>query len=375
MSLFRLVLLTARRAPLRPLALVALVSVASLVFIVVSDLSRVAREGLSNALDAENGAVGSFVVHFDESLGLTLAEERMLLKAVAAELSLSQGETWEEFSPLTSECPPFERVGEVSMVVAWDAARVAANRPFGELDGVDTQWCIAGQTIPDSALYVVGEGIDQGRLFIRPDYQEVLTLASVDPIYRSHQLTASSRDVTVDVIREASFGHVSATAQILGLSPVQAVMVAQANDQAELVRAAADGVGLVYDIIRWGVVVLAGIAVLTLQLIATQHRAWFYGLARSFGVSLTRVVMALLLEVTGIVLLGAVVAYVVLLLAQGSIVSFAHSTLGVQADPLNPASLVGAALGLAAITGLAAGASAFSVSRRDPLAVLEAPRD
>ena len=110
-SVVRLVLLLAKRSPLRPLSLVILTAIATVVFVLVSDLSRVSQEGLDQAIVAENGVHGSFVVTLDSGLGLTDRAEYALVGQAARDAGVEQRGYFEDMPSTRSECPPFQAVG------------------------------------------------------------------------------------------------------------------------------------------------------------------------------------------------------------------------------------------------------------------------
>lgn len=378
MRTFLLTTTLVRRSPFRIAMLLFLTAIAVVVFLIVAELSRVSVEGLDSAIDRDNGIRGSYSVAVDATVRATLAEQNRVVAQVARDLNMDVVDFTELYPALKSECPPFEVVGEQQLRIAWIGLGEPEPLPFGSTGGIDTQWCILGQRIPATSLYVADTAsapwLAEG-LYISAKYRDLLAGATVEPIRTTFTLVSQSTSDQSGPLRVALVAAMEASASRWGVDSKSTVSVVPAEHNADNVRAAADGISSVYSAIGWGVIALAGIAIVTVQSLSARQRRWFYGLQRSLGASTRLLALGFAIEAL-IVAVGALaLAATVLFFASDSVAGFSNDAFGVDADPLQWDAMAHVIGGLVAIALGATAIPLVSASRHDPLEVLEAPRD
>ncbi|MFV0634279.1 FtsX-like permease family protein [Demequina sp.] len=375
MKVSRLVALLIRRSPFRAMMLAALIAVCSVVFSLVSELSRVSTEGLDAAIFQDNGYLGTYSVSL-AGVPLTIEDQFDVVDRAAESLDMSVWRYSEVLPEVESECPPFDQVGRRSLQVMWERPGVPAELDFGHIEGVNAEWCIDGQSIPKDALFAPSsdeEAIYGAQLYIDPAYANLVALSTTDPITYGFYVVSGREDDQVDALRFAVLDEVASLAEASGYAP--SVVIGRVDSAEVNVRDAADGIALVYDLIRWGVLLLAGLALMTVQMLSARQRGWFQGLLIALGAGRARVVALVALDTAIVAVAGLVLAVITLGALSDPVASFAEQSLQVQARSLSATSLVPLGFGIASVAAIAAVGPALMVVRRDPLAVLEAPRD
>jgi len=368
-----------RRSPLRNGILIVLTSCAIVIFVLVSELSRVSQEGLDSAIVQDSGLQGSYEVALVAEVGdvaPTIAREHVM--DVARELDLTVWGEWVDLPPVRSECPPYEQLGEQSLRVLWKEPGRVFPLPFGQTGDVDATWCIEGQPIPASALYLP-EANDRAvfgdRLYVHPDYERLVLLSTTGPVVQGFVVVTGVMEDWTDAIRQAMSGAFSEAATRIGLPPESLFTVGRLDQDSLGIREASQGVATTYGLIGWGVLSLGGVAVISVQTLVVRQRAWFYGLTRSMGMSRRRVASMFALD-TSIIILGALtLSALMLILGSGSISTFARTAFGVEARVLSSSAAIRVIAGMAVVLAVAIGAAVVTAGRRDPLESLEAPRD
>jgi len=378
MQAVRLTWLLTRRSPFRAVMLTVLMAVAIIVFSLVSELSRVSQQGLDQAIVKDAGLRGSYQVTLDPLLETSPSQTYASVVHVADAIHMSVWGYWQDMPSVTSECPPYEKVGPQQLRILWRRPSVPFELPFGHTNGLDTQWCIDGQTIPASALYMPdasSQAVFGTRLYLRSDYANLVLLSTLAPISYGYVLVSGDAVDHSDRVREAVISAFTSAAQAAGVDPAADITVRRLDQSDQNVLAASNGVAVTYGVIGWGVLVLAGLALLVVQVSNVRQRSWFYGLARALGARGRRIGALLGLEAVLVLLAGGALAIVVLVVAAGPVNRFADAAFGVDAHVLNPVLLPKLAVGMAALLVLTTVVPLVQVLRRDPLEVLEAPRD
>lgn len=367
-----------RRSPVKSVSLVLLLVVSIVVFALVSELSRVSQSGLDSAIEKDQGLRGSYSVTLDRALQMSAQEEFGVAEAAASDAGFHVWGYAEDLPTITSECPPFESVGPQSMRVLWQAPGVARDLPFGDTGALQTSWCLDGQEIPASALYLPDadmQAVLGSRLYLNSQYRDVVLLSTTQPTARSYIVVTGNDSDASAALADSVMRLVETRAHAVDIDASAAVVVARLDSAGANVRSASNGIALVYNIIRWGVLTLAGLGLLVVQLLAVRQRSWFYGLARAIGAR-PRAIGALLAGETIAVLVAALAISVgVLALTQGLVAGFAYQAFQVEAHVLTASTLRTLAWGLAGVLAIATGIPTIAVLRRDPIDVLEAPRD
>jgi hypothetical protein len=377
-SVSRLATILTRRSPVRISMMVLLVATSLVVFVLVTDLSRVSQEGLDAAITREHGLADTYRVRIASELGWGATQASRVVDEVAASFGADVGRRYIDLPPTASECPPFDLVGELSLRVMWEPDGRAAELPYGTSDEVDTEWCIAGARIPDAAIFFAtpAERMLYGeQVFLHPAYYDVVYHATYEPVTLGWLVVAPNSIDIQDELNDAFVARADDEAERSGRSAVDLVQVVRAFDDAVGIRTASDGIATVYNVIRWGVLALAGLALAGLEIVIAQQRAWLFGLAAAFGATRARIAAFLAVEIALVVGAGTALGVGFLAVAQGTIVTFARDAFQVVADPLALENLVMALLGMTTVVISVTCTAAVGVLRRDPLEVLEAARD
>lgn len=374
----RLAVVLARRSPFRIVMLTALTTVAIVIFALVSELARVSQEGLDSAIVQDSGLHGSYEVSLDSSLQASDATVDEAARHTAAGLGASVWGQWVDLPETRSECPPFEQVGEQSLRVLWRAPGIPFDLPFGDTGGIDTVWCIDGQQIPPDALYFPDadhQAVYGTRLYLRGDYQDLVLLSTTGPLRRGFIVVTGQDQDLSDEVHSLALETIAPLAASTEVDPGPRVTVQRIDQENASVRDASRGVGVTYGVIGWGVLALAGIALVAVQAIVTRQRSWFYALARSMGAGTWRIGAMLSADTLLVLLASSAASLAVLTVAQPTVRDFADRAFGVDAHVLNLDVAVTLAVGLGLIFGATVVTSLIGTVRRDPIAVLESPRD
>jgi len=367
-----------RRSPFRGVMLTVLITVAIVVFALVTELSRVSQQGLDDAIVRDAGLRGSYEITLDPSLELSPGDAYAAMEQVAADLHMSMWGYWEDLPEVQSECPPFQQVGEQVLRVLWRSPGVPFDLPFGQTAGIDTQWCIDGQAIPSNALYLAdsdAKAIYGGQLYIRSDYRNLVLLSTLGLATRGYILV-SGRDADLSgQVRATVLERIASIVAESGIDPAPGVIVRRVDQADQSVRAAANGVAVTYGVIGWGVLLLAGLGLMVVQVTNARQRSWFYGLARALGADGRRIGALLAVDAGMVLIAGTALAIVVLLMFAVPVHDFARSAFGVESHVVSASLLRNLLLGLSALLVTSTAVPLIQTLRRDPLGVLEAPRD
>jgi len=365
-----------RRSPWRVVVMVGLFAIAIVVFAVVSELSRVSEAGLNAGIAKDSGELGTYEVSFDGRLYLDIERQRKVSDVIAASASGSVTYFFVDLPPVHSECAPYNVLGEVSFRLLRDESGDYASLPFGSVGDIDTRWCLDGVEISATAFYLPDDDAKAtlgSRMYIAPEYAGIVRLSTVGAVssgFTVHTGSDSSREVIERIARYM----VQEDALKLGLDPGELVSVGRVDQDAEAVRAAAEGMSITYDVIRWSVLALAVAALTLVQTVTVNQRAWFFGLSRALGAPSRIIVAYVAAETAGIVVGAMAVASGLLTALSPSITDFARAAFGVQADVMHAQTMLTLALAVTVAVVFATSIPVIAVLRRDPLEVLEAPR-
>lgn len=356
----------------RILLLAALVAVSLVILLVVMELARLSSDGLDDAIAADVGLEGTFAIDLPDVTSLDTDAVTTALVGVAARSGDSAPTVTTGLPAVALDCPPFESLGTVALVIVRDVHGYAVPLPYGEGVPDESALCFDGLKIPGDGVYVPGL-VEQQRwgtgLFVRPEYEPVLRSATTGPVRLSVSVVTgdAGRESALRNDAEATLAPMLARAG-LGSGDGPTIM---RTDHADELTSASRGVRAVYAAIGWGVVALAGVGILVSQLVIVRQRMWLFGLSRALGARWHHVLVLVLGEAALAVGLGAVGA-VALGVAAGPLVSsLSQEYFGVPArlwDTGNAGAFVGA---LAMILVLAGALPARRALRADPLDTLE----
>lgn len=351
------------------------------IFLIVSELSRLSSEDLRASIRAEAGHEGTYAIDLGSTFGMA---PRALIRTVSDAVrpyAAAPTRMLQVIPPTVVECPPDASLGPQPLIVAYDRAGAPIDRPMGM--GLGTRLCIGGQDVPGSALRVptaaeqslwfgVGSAGSSVGLVLRGRYEQLALLATTEaPSYRFVVLTGREDDLSFP-LSDAVTRELRAAALRSGEPHVESAVVVTRLDTGQAIRRAAAGVDLVYGVIAWAVLALAGLGLLVAETIVVRDRMWFFGLSRAVGAS-GRDVAALVIADVGLVLLVATGLTVVLVATLEPVAaSFARNAFQIADVTFLRVSVVPRlVLGELFVLLLAAALPAAKAVRQDPLDVLE----
>lgn len=316
---------------------VLLIAVAMVVFLLVTELSRASTDGLEQAIaDESGGARGSYAIDVDTHLAMGWpALTRTVLTAL--EPMASQPMTYaDSTAAMTSECPPYQALGPVPFIV-YNADGTQHDLDFGNDIPADTVVCLAGQRIADWALHMPTP-LEQRQwgsgLYVARAYEDAIDLANPEPPQRRFVLTTGvsdgQRQQILDRLQVALADPMARADQ----THIDSIVTVTRIDGAESTRAASDGIRIVYTIIAWDVLALAGLGLLVSQLIVTRDRMWFFGLSRTLGARRAHIALLIITDAAITVLAGTLLA--LLLAAAIQPLAAARATRQDPVDVLEP---------------------------------------
>lgn len=374
MKTLRLTLTTAKRAKTRIALLALLVALGMSVMSVVSELSRQSTEGLDIAIEQDTGgATGTYRFSFSSTLGLSPSALTDAVRVAASPLVDRPPVVVETIPAQRPECPPFDQFGEVSMLSVFDAELKPVPVPFGKDLPAETQFCVAGASLEADTVYVptaAEQRVWGSGLVVRPDVADVAVLNTTGPVEWSFVLVTGRDEDMSSALSAKISDALSDDARRQGLRLTD-VMSNLRVDSASTVRAASDGIAMVYRIIGWGVLLLAGIGLLVSQSILVAQRMWFFGLARALGSTRRQIAAMVLLEVGLVLVIGTALAVAVLITLQPAAADLARNAFGVDAHLLRPSSVPLLVLGSVVVLLVAGAYPASRAVRGDPVDVLE----
>ena len=355
----------------RLVLLVALMTVAFVVRTVVDELSRISADGLDSAITAESGQEGTYRITLDDDLGLGPQQLHSELEAALERYAPDGIVMTELFPPVQIDCPPLEALGAQSLLVVTGGPTDERKIPYGSGFTGEATICLGGLSIPLDAAYLPNPAeIERWALgvVIRPEYRQVAWLSSTEPI--SYVFTAVTGDPGIaEVLAQAVTERLTPFAELHGteLEPI----FAQRIDAGDQIRRASSGIRLIYRLIGWGVVVLAGLGLLVAELIIVRDRMWFFGLLRALGARRRHIGALVLFDIAGVLVISITLAAIVTLVAEPTASSFTTDAFGTASDLFRASAIpanIAAGMAVLCIAGLA---PALRATRHDPLSVLE----
>ncbi len=370
----RLVAASLRRSWGRALLLALLTALSIVVLCVVSELSRQSTAGLDSAIEAETGgATGTYTLTLASTLGSTPADLARRVAAATASVRVHPLVVVAELPALRLDCPPGrpEQEEALPLVVVYDADLRPADLPYGkDLAG---SRCLAGTQVDPAGLYQPTPAQQHAwgaGLALHPDLADTAALSSAGPIRWSFVMTTGRSEELGDQLATVVDHELGPEAQRNGES-LDHVLSTRRVDSGDGIRAASEGIALVYRLIGWATVLLAALGLLVSQSILVGQRMWFFGLMRAIGAPRRQIAALVLLDVAVVLAAGFTLATAALAALQPLAASMASTLFGVEADLLRwsglPA-LAGSAVLILAVAGIH---PARKATRGDPVDVLE----
>lgn len=372
-STMRLALKLAWTAKVRILLSSALVALAIAVFLVVTELARIASSGLEDAIDAESGVRGSYAIESQTTFGLGRDQFVNMLLASVRPLTVAETTYVVGYPAVSAECPPYDVLGAGMVRFIFRENGSPYPLVYGGQLPEETKVCLAGAEVPPSAIFVQTRA-DANRwgdgLTLSPLYEQSASLMTSEPIAYRFVVTTGKAD-SIPGIREALSSGLGAAATRFGQVPDETTIAISRMDQGERVRAASDGVRVIFGVLGWGVLLLGGLGLLVSQLIIVRGRMWFFGLSAALGARRQHIAMLVLAEVAVTVGLGVLAAVAIALLAQPVTNGIAQATFDTSAELVSFEVLPRLVTGSLLLLLVASAWPAVQAGSQDPLDVLE----
>ncbi len=351
--------------------LATLVAVSLVILLVVTELARLSSDDLDQAIASDVGQEGTFSIVVTDVSALDTTRTRDTLTRLAHRFGATEVSVALAYPSLALDCPPFESLGSAPVNVVRDEQGRSWPFDYGNLSD-ESSLCFQGWTIPGDGLYIPSRN-QQARwgtgLYVRPEYEPLLRSATTGEIEMSVSLVvglAATDKQIEEAARDALRDDLSRT----GLAVENVVSVARTDRSGEL-TSASEGVRVVYRAIGWGVVLLAGVGILVVQLVIVRGRMWLFGLARALGARAGHVVVLVLGESVVAVLLGGLVAAALALTTQPWISRLSQEYFDAPAELWNAQSATTFSVALAGILILSSALPVRRALAADPLDTLE----
>jgi len=368
-----------RRSRARLFLLTLLTTVGLLIFLFMYGLSDASGRQLETAIDENLGVEGTYRISVQNDL-LTATDD--VVDTVVAALGPEDPLALVAYGQVTVEPAGCAGTSADGLIIAYEVrspeqlvSQASAPRRGADADGPA---CIAGIVLPPAGLSPLAPLMQR---VLELDEQPLVVEAAVSP---SIELSVGEPEALVVIVNFQGSGD-RVDALRTGITNALAPMAARSGltedwlegisiqrvDEGASVRAAEQGVKLVYQVIGWGVLGLGSLAILVAQLMTTQNRTWFFGLARVWGARRSDLALLAIAEVGLLVVLSLCLTLVLSIVIDPSLSSWSRANFDVEislADASVLPVLLGGALLLAAV---GAGYPAYRASRVDPLEALE----
>lgn len=356
----------------RAVALSLLVAISVVVLLTVTELSRVSREGLDEAISSDVGDIGTYQVHVTTGLGLATEDIVDRVTKEFANVSLTPLTVARTYGPVRSECPPLDALGEQPIAVVTEWSGKPVDLPYGQDLPEEVSFCLDGVSVPESAVYLPDDAHQRlygAALYVHPYYRDLVTASGLSSD-RVSMILQTGVEGQEDYLTDRAAAALEVYEIRSGVPMDRLVTVVRTDRGDDLYKASA-GVSAVYAAIGWGVVLLAGLALLVAQSIRVQQRLWFFGLARALGAGRRDIAALIATDVVVVVALGVGVAVGVSVAIQPLVTSFAQESFGLEASLLSNDSLAPLLGGALAMLFVATIPPVLTALRQDPLDVLE----
>ncbi len=367
-------------------ARVALLSVSAAVgmaiFLIVSELSHLSSEDLQASISAEAGRAGTYAIDLGSSLGM---DPRRLLHSVDAAVGpyiAGAVRMVEIFPPSPVDCPPGTAFGSLPLLIPYDQTGTPVDGQPTRAD-VGAPVCIGGQEVPGSAArlptvaernlwFGAGSAGSTVGLVLRGRYEPLAMLATTaSPSYRFVAVTGQEADLSFQ-LSDAVTREFQATARRYGMPHVESIVVVTRLDTGQAIRRAAAGVDVVYGVIAWAVLVLAGLGLLIAETIVVRDRMWFFGLSRAVGARGRDIATLVVVDIVLVLAAASALTIVLLLALEPVATSFARNAFQISHVSLLQAAVVPRLiLGELLVLAIASAYPTARAVQQDPLDVLE----
>lgn len=343
------------------------------VFLLVTEMSRASSDDLEEAITEDAGRTGSYVLSLQSTFGLELDELLPIVQESVGDMLIEPPIAATVLPPVRPECPPFEYLGERELLVQRDVSGNPLPLPYGFDLPIETELCLGGQRIPSSALYVPTEPEQEiwgTGLFVASEYERAVLLNSLGPVTTKILLVTGQIEDLQARISDRLAAGLRPYADREATDYANSVSFHR-SDSGNEIRAASEGVQLVYLLIGWGVLLLGGLGLLVAELMVIRDRSWFFGLARAVGATSRDVRTLILTDIALVVLAGTFLALVIALVAQPIVSDFGQRAFQTDLQLVRVTLVPQLLVGVTAILLIAGVYPARKATRLDPLEVME----
>lgn len=367
-----------RRNPGRFGLLAALIAIGIVIFLVVGSLSRGSTDSLDRAIEAGAGATGSYRVTVRAGTGVPDAEVASRVVEELAPVAARPVQVAQVYPMQPTVCPPATESQQADLVVRRAAdftplpVWAEAAKAMHDLDSGGPSACLGNMVVPSSALRAVTPSeahvYGQEARVLDDSFSAIVASAGTG---RLEFVVVTGRGVDIgDAMETRVAGRFAAELAQWRLDPRDVVQVSRL-DSGEEIRAASEGVRLVYALIAWGVLLLGGLGVLVAQLMMLRDRTWFFGLARAMGATPADIAALVIADAAIVVGAGSLLGAAVAFAAEPAIVEFGWSSFQTEMSLFGAGALPQLVVGVGAVLLCGAAYPAFRATRLDPVDVLE----
>lgn len=359
------------------------------VFLVTNALSSASAGELDDAVQATLGYEGTYTIDVPNDLAAPILDTVDTLGAIVRRHHPVATVTFVDFPAALERCPG--RIesepesgrtatdGETPrLVVVLDAAGTSTLDGHTSAQPPAASWCLDGVRIEALDAAALGQFV-AGALGDRT----TPFLVGRDQIHRATAGPRSVRSVTnLSVFAvDAQPADKLRSALALALGPAAAragqprgwtdTIDVRRTDSGEDLRAAGEGVRLVFGLIGAAVLGIGATALLVAQVMTSQARAWFYALAVAWGARRRDIVALAATEVCAVVAVSMFATVAIAAAADGPISRWTADRFGQAMHVFDPSLLVWLVVAAGVVILVATAPAAITVSRTDPLDVLE----
>jgi hypothetical protein len=359
----------------------AIVAVSVLIFTLVQALAAASTADLDDAIAEDLGVEGRYELSVPSDVGVPTSRLAELVVRAAEGVHASTLVVLAEQGSVDVACPSVDGPGDERQVLVLLAAEhlgdVAADA-IDDAEDADEQGrrCLAGIEVPDG-----GElDLDLSAPLLLDTPPLVLDRSMADDADATlgppARLVAvvqidNSEDQTLALESGLEALLVEPAARNGSPDGWQDQLTASRLDTGASIRAAGRGVGLVYRLLGWGVLLLGASAVLVAQLVDGQSRRSAFGLARVVGARSSDLVVLVVTEVSLVVLGGVGVASGIALAVRPALSQWSQSTFDANLRLLDVGTVAPLLVAVLVLVLVGGGLPAWRAARTDPLVALE----
>jgi hypothetical protein len=366
----------------RWLLLAGITTAGLLVFVVMTALGRASTQQLGDAISQDLGVEGTADVSVPTNLLLSLNELQTKVTAILQSEGASALVALAKYPPTETSCRPLDQAAGnrqgVIVLLDYSSVDLLVAKRFQTTPNAPTAVCLLGMDIGqfvDADLSgplaeLVHE--DTPPIVLKSSAATTATLGLGRP--KALRWIVGFPDGTdrTTRLRATVTAALGSDVARSGLSTEWNDSISvQRRDSGGNVRNAGRTVETVYSTIGWAVLALSGAAVLVAQLMNTQNRMWFFGLARVWGATGQDLALIAFAEVGLLIATSATLMLAIVSTVRSSVENWSLRNFGQPLRLIDQATVTYLLFGTVLITCIGAALPAIRAIRMEPLAVLE----